>query len=500
MRTEREPGTDRRSTVDGNGHGPPRPRTAPAAATLRLTNQTPQRIRIAPVEARDESLLLVGFGSRDLSEEDRCRFRVDPWLARGAIREEWRRPRGRRSGAAEAALFRGARRLRPLARGVAPGLRLVTMLAMLAIAVGTPVVVGFGIGPQRLHSAVLQWAAISVACCAPAAFYFLFARQRLPLVRETFLRQVLFLDPTVRTKPEAATKYEMLLDEVFATRALLAAPVVVATLLVTAGWVLVTLPPLPPGKALPDATRQALMFGFFGAYYFVLNMAFRRYLRADLNPKAYSQVVVRLLVTAILAVVLSDLQPPYLAVVAFLTGVVPETAMVVIRRWVHLCVPGIEDAHPLSNLDGVNLYDRSRLLEEGIENVENLAHANLIELVLRTRISTARLVDLFDQAILYAHLATSDDEPKVDRSTLRSCGIRTATDLLAAHERLSCMGREELEAFLDLLGKTEGGVPRLAVMLAVIRDDGWVAYLQHWRARFGCVQTLDKPADLDRPA
>jgi hypothetical protein len=482
--------------------------------SLRLTNQTGQRIRISPVRATDEPLFLVGFGSSAyLSEEERSRLVIQPWVARGAVCEERRLPR-RPYSAAEAVLSSSARRLHTLARAGEPALRSVTLVATLAIAVALPAAVALRIGPTWLHNdvlnAVLQWAAISVACVTPAAFYFLFARLRLGLVRETFLRQVLFLDPTVRTKPEAETKYQMLLDEVFATRAGLAAPVIVATLLVTAGWVLVTLPPFPPDAALPTATRRALMFGFFGAYYFALNMAFRRYLRADLNPKAYSQVVVRVLVTAILAVVLGDLLPPaalpVLAGLAFLTGVVPETGMVVIRQAVRRALlterlaPGTEDAHPLSRLDGVNLYDRSRLLEEGIENVENLAHANLIELVLRTRIPTARLVDLFDQAILYEHLATGDEEPVEERRRLRECGIRTATDLLAARERIGCRGREELDAFLGVLGTTAGGVPRLTVILEVIRDDGWVVYLQHWRARFACVSTLDTPDQLDRTA
>lgn len=510
MRTGQEPGTDRTRTVDGNGHGPRHARTA-AAATIRLTNQTPQRIRIAPVQGTDQPLFLVGFGSSpDLSEEERDRYLVEPWLARGAVSEERRLPKLPVYEKAGVVVVRN-RVLGLTARAVDPGLRSVTLVVTLAIAVALPAAVALRIGPTWLHddvlNAVLQWAAISVACVTPAAFYFLFARQRLGLVRETFLRQVLFLDPNVRTKPEGETKYGMLLDEVFATRPGLAAPVIVATLLVTAGWLLVTLPPYPPAAGLSGMTRRALMFGFFGAYYFALNMAFRRYLRADLNPKAYSQVVVRLLVTAILAVVLSDLLPPAalgpLSGVAFLTGVVPETAMVYIRQLVQRALltralPSTEDAHPLSRLDGVNLYDRSRLLEEGIENVENLAHANLIELILRTRIPTARLVDLFDQAILYAHLASQDEEPVQERRTLRACGIRTATDLLAAHERLGCLGRRELQAFLDLLGKTDGGVPRLAVILQVIRDDGWVVYLQQWRARFGCVQTLDAPEDLDR--
>jgi hypothetical protein len=154
------------------------------------------------------------------------------------------------------------------------------------------------------------------------------------------------------------------------------------------------------------------------------------------------------------------------------------------------------EAHVVTVLDGINLYDRARLLEEGVESVENLAHSSLVELILRTRIPTARLVDLFDQAILYLHLATGDEPPRDSWGLLRSYGIRTATDLLVACERLP---RQSREAVLGLLPDTKGtkGVSRLRVIREVLQDDEWIVYLQHWRTRFGCDVTLRQPEDLD---
>ena len=97
------------------------------------------------------------------------------------------------------------------------------------------------------------------------------------------------------------------------------------------------------------------------------------------------------------------------------------------------------------------MYDQARLMEEGIENIENLAHHNLMELIVRTRIPTARLVDMFDQAILYLHLGLEDEEDDWgtkkeltenpaepdNRKLLKALGFRTASDLLSSRDEIT---------------------------------------------------------------
>ena len=474
---------------------------------VRLTNLTQHRIQVRAAHPDDLPLEIVGFGTRVLPAEDAGRWNLEPWIARCLVDRDPFRVRVRRRRPAVVDWIPPA--------GVEQGLRAGTLLLTLLIAVGIPAIVMLGRGPDFLGQVALpsflQWAVIAIASFMPAGFFFLFTRLRLGLLRETFRRQVLFLDPAVRTTREADTKYEPLLNEVYGTgtgyRFGLALPVVIATGLITAGWLLATLP-APPGMPVPPRMRETILFGFLGAYFFSLNMTFRRYLRADLNPKAYSQVVVRLLTTAVLAMVLSVIVAPAgaaasgaLDAVAFLTGIVPETAMAVIRQSIQQysltrrLAPGTDERHVVTVLDGINLYDRARLLEEGIENVENLAHANMVELMLRTRIPTARIVDLYDQAILYLHLTSGDQPPKEAWATLRRLGIRTASDLIVAHQRLQ--GRREYDGLLQVLGAEPPGVPRLGVVLRVLQDDEWMTYIQHWRATFGCVRTLDDPEDLD---
>jgi hypothetical protein len=67
-------------------------------------------------------------------------------------------------------------------------------------------------------------------------------------------------------------------------------------------------------------------------------------------------------------------------------------------------VPQLTPDYPLNQLDGLNIWYESRLVEEGIEDMQNLATANMVDVILHTRVPVGRLVDWIDQAILYMHL------------------------------------------------------------------------------------------------
>lgn len=56
--------------------------------------------------------------------------------------------------------------------------------------------------------------------------------------------------------------------------------------------------------------------------------------------------------------------------------------------------------HPLAMIQGINFWHEYRLEEEGIENVQNLATCDIIELALNTRYNLRTLLDWVDQAIL----------------------------------------------------------------------------------------------------
>ena len=68
-------------------------------------------------------------------------------------------------------------------------------------------------------------------------------------------------------------------------------------------------------------------------------------------------------------------------------------------------MPSLEADYPLSQLDGLNIWYEARLLEEGIEDMQNLVSANLVDVMLHSRVPVGRLVDWLDQAHLFLHLA-----------------------------------------------------------------------------------------------
>jgi hypothetical protein len=62
------------------------------------------------------------------------------------------------------------------------------------------------------------------------------------------------------------------------------------------------------------------------------------------------------------------------------------------------------DELPLSMIQGINFWHEYRLEEEGIENVQNLATCDVLELAISTRYNLRTLLDWVDQAILVHRL------------------------------------------------------------------------------------------------
>jgi hypothetical protein len=156
------------------------------------------------------------------------------------------------------------------------------------------------------------------------------------------------------------------------------------------------------------------------------------------------------------------------------------------------------------------------LAEEGVNNVEALAHADIVDLMSSTRIGAAQLVDWTDQAILYLRVGgnacaeegidgsgeTSDTEstPAVRRNLghLRSFGIRTATDVLQAYNQAIRRGGKdadararEVAALRDALELRSPGDPKVRSIQTIIdtlSDEEWFLQVRNWReTEFGAV-------------
>jgi hypothetical protein len=162
----------------------------------------------------------------------------------------------------------------------------------------------------------------------------------------------------------------------------------------------------------PASFWDVLKFGFLGAYSFILQMLIRRFFQSDLRPAAYANALMRLIIVLILVTALYQMlpqdNPRSVAVIAFLIGFFPLAGMQAIQRFtataLRVVVPSLNPPYPLNQIDGLSVWYEARLLEEGIEDMQSLATANLVDVILHTRVPVGRLVDWVDQAQLYLHL------------------------------------------------------------------------------------------------
>jgi hypothetical protein len=273
-------------------------------------------------------------------------------------------------------------------------------------------------------------------------------------------------------------------------------PVVLATLVLCLGWALTFQPGLlrqvtPGVTPLPGRTQIAttpLQFAFVGAYVFILQDLTRRYFRDDLKPGAYISAVVRVIVVAMIVTAVNQVWPDgdraktAEAVFAFLVGFFPESGLRLLvaslTRPLARLFPSVGAEYPLHEIDGLSIWYEARLLEEGIEDIQNLTTANLVDVMLRTRVPLNRLVDWLDQGFLFLHLPNQGHDR---RRALLQLGIRTASDLEAVWAR----GEEEpgLRAVVaQALGRqAEDGAAVAAAILVTLQGESNYWHVQQYR-------------------
>lgn len=295
-----------------------------------------------------------------------------------------------------------------------------------------------------------------------------------------------------------------------------------------------------------DPDPSAATAAFLGAYFFSLFVALRGFSRRDLNPKMYVAMAARVAIAssvAFLVVVVTPWgeSPPAIAI-AFLAGVTPTPVIGAIltaplnllagrepgepgeaptasarpsastvdgattrsRRlgltWLRRLTRQVDDAmadrRPLSVLDHVDIFERARLEAEGLGDVEALAHGEIVQLMVATRIPTARLIDWIDQAMLMIHLEppSSSKAPTERVVRLRALGLRTATDLVAAVEAAEADRCSDSATCLDeLVAIFDGSRSALDVVVMTLRMESNFRYVKGWRT-----SPLGDP-DADRP-
>jgi hypothetical protein len=191
---------------------------------------------------------------------------------------------------------------------------------------------------------------------------------------------------------------------------------------------------------LETAYRKSLVavgFAFLGAYVWSIQYIFRRMVTLDLPPGAYYNVATRLIFSSFLILIYSHFTysdgekvSTTLPIIAFLTGTFPERLL----NWLQDMTGDIfakkkHMAHsmPLEMIEGIGTFHKARLSELAIDNIQNLAHCSLVEIIIKTPFSPRVIVDWMAQARLCL-------EFKDNVSAIRSAGVRSILDFLEIGE------------------------------------------------------------------
>ena len=147
----------------------------------------------------------------------------------------------------------------------------------------------------------------------------------------------------------------------------------------------------------------------------------------------------------------------------------------------------MESGLPLSQLDGLTVWHEARLEEEDIENIPNMATAEIVNLMLSTRFPPDRIIDWVDQAILFTHLGPDEEgkenkdgeKKQTRRESLRLYGIRTATSLIKAFDEAQAPGRKDADEVEKMLSVALRGHVRS--FLDAIETEPNLALIRAWR-------------------
>ena len=169
----------------------------------------------------------------------------------------------------------------------------------------------------------------------------------------------------------------------------------------------------------------------------------------------------------------------------------PDTATNKPNRLSRAFAEAFPTRRSLTQLDGVDVHDSTRLETEGITDVPSLATADLVSVMVSTRLPVDRLVDWMDQAVLIL-LLDDDSNKELDARVkrLRRIGIRTASGVLAAN--VGELGVGVKKAAADIISSTADGEPSDAHTLVglaaeIRREPAMLRILQWYQSELAAV-------------
>jgi len=247
-----------------------------------------------------------------------------------------------------------------------------------------------------------------------------------------------------------------------------------------------------------------IAFAFMGSYIWSIQALFRRLATVDLTPGVYYSVGIRIIFSVFMGLLIyyfltdGDIEtviksgnplnsPSSLTLYAFFAGMFPQRALQYMQDKVHFMNSNDKmkaDPLPLQMIEGIDLYERTRFVEVGVDNAQNLAKSNFIELIIRTPFNPREIIDWIGQARLYLYF-------KNDIVHLRNAGVRTIFNLKTLGE-----DEEQLER-IALLAK-EVPIEKLKLVYAIIKDDTDIEELNSAHDRL--ILTRDKLSKKNKTA
>lgn len=194
-----------------------------------------------------------------------------------------------------------------------------------------------------------------------------------------------------------------------------------------------------------DDSLLMLGMAFLGAYLWGIQNIFRRYMSDDINPGVFYGLSMRMLLAGALAVIIynayealagggggqtsnasvSGIGKTIWPALAFLLGMFPQRGLSWLREKVAIFSPEkdptVRDL-PLEMIEGIELHDRLRLEEYGLDNCHDLATTDFVPLAIQTPYSARTLIDWMLQAKLCIYCGEAMKD-------LRNYGIRTIIDV-----------------------------------------------------------------------
>lgn len=223
-----------------------------------------------------------------------------------------------------------------------------------------------------------------------------------------------------------------------------------------------------------------ISLAFAGSYTWSIQYLYRRLATLDLAPGTYYSIGIRIILSVFVALLVyysftgGDISeykhgslnsPSAMAIYAFLAGMFPQRWLKWLQDKFNLANKGTTKTSsplPLAMIEGIGLFERTRFIEMGIDNAQNLAKSNFVEIIIRTPFNPREVIDWIGQARLYLYF---EDEILNLR---KRAGIRSIFNLKKTGDEGA------LETIAELTGIP---IKKLTTVYMLIQDDNDIQVL-----------------------